>query len=425
MMSHAKSIMLDASLEWNVKKSKVIELKRGAVNTTAGDLILKDGSKIECLKDEETYKFLGIPEREEHDVRNIVDTLHNTIRRRANVVWTSPLSDVNKVVATNIFVQSCAEYFMWTQSINILDLRKMDECIRDVMNRNNSKYSLQINSSLYLRRNKGGRGLKNMEMNYKCTKIKTAIKILNDVDPKMVLVRKFDMLRKERLRKSVINDAIQYSKNDFDAKLSVNGNDFTFEFKKDDNSKITNEYHVVAEYLKEKIDLKFEENLKNSTWQGLLINERLHDDQINMKECFFWNFKWKTCSTEFVNDIQSIYLQTVPTLTFKKFRGGENITYTNCRICKKNEAESIRHILSHCEGFLRTFYKIRHDKVLQHILYNFLHKRKIIEKCPPWYSKVEIKSKYEDDDITLLWDIPEYSGKEDEEEEKTLRPDGK
>ena len=122
----------------------------------------------------------------------------------------------------------------------------MDECIREVMNRNKAKYKLQINSSLYLRRDKGGRGLRNMEMNYKCTKIKTAIKVLQDNDPKMVLVRRFDMARKEKKRKSFINDAILYAKNDFDSELNINQNEFTFKFKKDENMETTSDYYVVA-----------------------------------------------------------------------------------------------------------------------------------------------------------------------------------
>ena len=162
----------------------------------------------------------------------------------------------------------------------------MDEYIREVMNRNNAKYKLQISSSLYMSRNKGGRGLRNMEMSYKCTKIKTAIKILRDNDPKMILVRKFDILRKKKKRKSIINDATQYSKNDFEAKFDINENEFTFEFKKDEKTEITNDYYVVADYLKEKQAKIFEENLTNSTWQGVLIKERLNDEQINIKECF-------------------------------------------------------------------------------------------------------------------------------------------
>ena len=118
-------------------------------------------------------------------------------------------------------------------------------------------------------------------------------------------------------------------------------------------------------------------------------------------------------------------LQTVPTLAFKKFRGEITIGSTNCRVCKQNETESVKHILSHCGAFLNTFYKRRHDLTLQYILFNFLVKMKMVEVCPPWYSKSKIKPMYENEDILLLWDVPEYNGREDEIEENILRPDAK
>jgi len=54
-----------------------------------------------------------------------------------------------------------------------------------------------------------------------------------------------------------------------------------------------------------------------------------------------------------------------------------------------------------------------------------LVKKRIIEKCPPWYSKVEIKKHYKSEDTEVFWDIPEYSGNVEDDEEKALRPDGK
>ena len=60
-----------------------------------------------------------------------------------------------------------------------------------------------------------------------------------------------------------------------------------------------------------------EKDISNSTWQGLLLKERMNDK--NLK--FTWLTKWKECPVDVINDIQSIYLQIVPTLTFKKFRG--------------------------------------------------------------------------------------------------------
>ena len=424
-MSHAKRIMKDAGLEWNIKKSKVLNIKSGRVDTSEGDLILTDGSVLKCLEDEELYKFLGIPENELHNVKNIVESLQEVVRKRCNVVWTSPLSDFNKVVATNIFVQSSVEYFMWTQNITLTDIRKMDEIIRDSMNNSNAKYKLQMNSHLYLPRIKGGRGLRNLEMTYKCTKIKAAMKIVADTDPRMKLVKRFDILRMEKKRKSIINDAKRYSVEDFDAKFEIVGNTVKFEYKKDDEAVITSDYNIIARYLKEKVVSLNEVNIAKSTWQGLLLKERWNDAEINVKECFMWNSNWKMCPVEAINDIHSIYLQIVPTLAFKKFRGDKSIQSTNCRLCKANEVESLSHLLSHCEKFLKTLYKRRHDKVLQHILFNFLLKRKMLEKCPPWYSKIEIKTHYESEEVEVFWDIPEYSGNEEEEEDKILRPDGK
>ena len=65
------------------------------------------------------------------------------------------MSDFNKIVATNMFVFSTIEYFMWSERINITSLREMDISVREIMNTNQAKYKLQINSSIYLQRSKG------------------------------------------------------------------------------------------------------------------------------------------------------------------------------------------------------------------------------------------------------------------------------
>ena len=49
----------------------------------------------------------------------------------------------------------------------------------------------------------------------------------------------------------------------------------------------------------------------------------------------------------------------------------------------------------------------------------------LIDKCPPWFVNVTIKPHYENEDLILLWDIPEYLGVDEEEDDNVLRPDGK
>ena len=143
-----------------------------------------------------------------------------------------------------------------------------------------------------------------------------------------------------------------------------------------------------------------------------------------MHECFAWLTKWKDAPVEVINDFQSIYLQTVPTLTFKQSRGEGTITSTICRLCAQG-VESVKHLLSNCAKFVAHAYKRRHDRVLQYIMFKYLHKLNMITDFPAWYSKICIKPLYENEEIEIYWDIPEYTGIEDDLDKDPLRPDGK
>ena len=57
MMSHAKTLMSDAGLEWNVKKTKVLNIRKGKVDSVTKDLTLQDGTVVKCLENEDVYKY--------------------------------------------------------------------------------------------------------------------------------------------------------------------------------------------------------------------------------------------------------------------------------------------------------------------------------------------------------------------------------
>ena len=130
--------------------------------------------------------------------------------------------------------------------------------------------------------------------------------------------------------------------------------EYIFDYEKDNKTDTRAQYHNLSNQWKQK-NYGIVEKRMESTWQGLLLKERLNDNHLKFNECFTWASRWKESPVKVINDIQSIYLQIVPTLTFKKFRG-ENIISTKCRLCKK-ENGSVRHILSRCEMFLPTLFK--------------------------------------------------------------------
>ena len=209
MLSDIKGKMKDGSLEWNEKKCNIINIKRGRIDLSEDEIVLNDETKIKCLKSEDLYKFLGVPENVLHDVEDIVKKLKTVVQQRTNIIWTSPLSEFNKVVATYIFVHSAIEYFMWSEKFNLGDIREMDILIRNILNKVKAKYMLQANSSLYIPRNKGGRGLKNLETTYKKIKVIAAMNLLTKNDPRMECVRKFEMNRMKKGRSSILIDAVR------------------------------------------------------------------------------------------------------------------------------------------------------------------------------------------------------------------------
>ena len=319
-----------------------------------------------------------------------------------------------------MFVYSAIEYFLWPEKFKLGDLREMDSIIRDILNKHDAKYKLQLNASLYLPRNKGGRGLRNFEMLYKKTKIKAAMNLLTGEDPRIKGVKEFDKSRMKKGKSSIISDAIRYATYDFN--LTFDPLDSSFMVSVDGINR-TCKINEVKCILKRRGIEKNVEEIKTSSWQGLILNSRYNDSEL-INKSFPWLTQWKDCPVSMINEIQSIHLQTIPTLTFKKYRTEKEIVSTVCRLCSCG-IESVRHLLSSCNFILSGAYKRRHDKVLQLILFHFLHKHKVIPECPEWYSKICIKPKYEDDNFVLLWDIPEYSGYENEEEEHVLSPDGK
>ena len=105
--------MKDGGLGWNEKKCKCAHLKRGKLFIE--DVTLDDGFKLKCLESIDSYKYLGVPENIEHNIQNLCEKLVETVKGRASIIWSSPLSDFNKVIATNTFVNSPIEYFFWSE----------------------------------------------------------------------------------------------------------------------------------------------------------------------------------------------------------------------------------------------------------------------------------------------------------------------
>ena len=114
-----------------------------------GCLVRSEGMKIglvdrfiESLKEGTHYKFQGVLENIRQEDNLTLDSAAKVYQQRLSVIWSSPLSDYNKVPATNLFAVPILAYLMWMQVWLIAELQRLDRASRKVMIENWAKHPL-------------------------------------------------------------------------------------------------------------------------------------------------------------------------------------------------------------------------------------------------------------------------------------------
>ena len=122
VMTVAKNGMESTGLKWNEKKCAVIHVKRGQVEQGRGDMKIADLKLIKSLDRHNAYKFLGVFENTKQEDKQEREAAAKTYLQRLSIIWSSPLSDHAKVVASNQYVLPVLTYLMWTQTWPIANI---------------------------------------------------------------------------------------------------------------------------------------------------------------------------------------------------------------------------------------------------------------------------------------------------------------
>ena len=131
--------------------------------------------------------------------------------RRMSIIWSSPLSDHNRVTASNQFALPVLGYLIWTQQYAGDTTKTLDGEACKIVVENGGKHPSGSTAILYMLREKGGRGLRSIEEEYKVTKIKAAVKLHGNDDPAMAMVREFEERAEELDHSSLVKEATQQS----------------------------------------------------------------------------------------------------------------------------------------------------------------------------------------------------------------------
>ena len=83
-------------------------------------------------------------------------------------------------------------YLMRTQHWPLSELRDVDRTARKIIVEKGGKHPASLTFLLNLTREKGGRGLRSVEQEYKLTKIKSLLKLYQNSDHTVEAVREFE-----------------------------------------------------------------------------------------------------------------------------------------------------------------------------------------------------------------------------------------
>ena len=183
VLTTTQAAMRDIGLELNPKKCSIINVKRGKQVCDGSKVELDNTTKIASLNESERYKFLGVLENLKQDDKLALQQASMTYLQRISVIWSSPLSDWNKVNASNQFALPTLSYLMWTQTWPLAELRQIDRQTIKIITENGKRQPTLSNALLYLPRCIGKRGLRSVELKYKLIKIKAAWKAYENPDP--------------------------------------------------------------------------------------------------------------------------------------------------------------------------------------------------------------------------------------------------
>ena len=337
----------DIGMSFGEDKCAYVNIKKGKRHSLGKDIIL-NGVKIRELQDEETYKYLGLHESITSNVDMNKSSITKEYNRPLRKIWKSELNAYNKVIATNGFAIPIITYTIglldWTNE----EIKKLDKQTRKVMNINNSLHRRSDVDRIYLKRSKGGRGLRNIEDEFLSKSVALTQHLIsikeNNEFAKCVLNHE-----KENLVK--LDDMIR----------------------KDLNIEIDDNVKSYSEIVKNKLQIIKEKSWMNKPVHGYFLKtlNRIESD-IDKTKTWKW-LQSNTLTSEVESYIVSLQDQEVNTREARK-RHERDITKkqsmnSKCRLCL-NAEENLQHILGVCPSISTNLYlNARHNPVAEIIYF--------------------------------------------------------
>ena len=178
-----------------------------------------------------------------------------------SIIWSSPLYDFNRIVASNRYALPALTYLMWTKHLSFTELQRIDCEMRKIVVEQGGRHPLGSNVIL-----QGTRSTIRQSRVHKAIKIKGALDLFKNEDPIMVLARQFEDRSVKLGHCSIVKEAFKYGE-ELGIKLNLVHRNPTC---------CTEDGHEIPgtrmkQQLKRVQQEKLKEDVLSQSWQGKLI----------------------------------------------------------------------------------------------------------------------------------------------------------
>ena len=184
---------------YGVAKCAEIVFEHGKMVRGEGLKVLEERMKTIDPDENEIYKFLGLEQADGIKAEAVFERIKSEISKRVKLLTKTELNDANLIQAINKKVIPVAAYAMNVCKFSTSELNELDQVIKRESRQKSMLGRQASDERLYLKRAKGGRGLKSLRDTYKETRLRVACYMVKSANPWIKAAWRREMLKEENI----------------------------------------------------------------------------------------------------------------------------------------------------------------------------------------------------------------------------------
>ena len=381
----------DTGACYGVSKCVEIIFKNGKMVKGEGLQVLEERIKTMDPDENEIYKFLGIEQADGIRTKAVYERVKEELAKRMKMIVKTELNDENLIKAINIKVIPVAAYVMNICKFNVSELKELNQIIKRKL-RGRSMLGRQASDErLYLKREKGGRGLKSMMDVYKETRLRVACYMAKSTNRWIEAAWMRETMKEEN---AIVMESIK-TMEEVGVRLRFEDDSIRL-----DEEVIEAEREYKATWRKVKISVqKATEAKRIEIYKTKVQQSQFYQEQ--EEECHLWlkqNLHGRKTSS-----IMTMLEQMVETRSWKAARG---LTQDKrFQVCYERD-ETIEHLVAGCKVLANNEYLLRQNRALMIMAVAWAKEYELVSKDTVWYKeRWERGTVMENDKGKLVWDF--------------------